>query len=97
MWRVLENLVDDKEFTAFTNTGDAKHDTKNRAVIDELVNENFEKQKTFFGCKTKKGNEDKHFSIRLPYEFVRTYMDALEEGIQYTGDSQGDFFFLFCV
>ena len=33
-----------------------------------------------------KDKEDKHFSIRLPYEFVRTYMDALEEGIQYTGD-----------
>ena len=85
MWRVYENLVDDKEFTAFTNTGDAKHDAKNRAVIDELVNENFEKQKTFFGRKTKKDNEDKH--IRLPYEFVKTYKDALEEGIQYTGDS----------
>ena len=85
LWRVLENLIDDKEFTAFTNTGDAKHDAKNRAVIDELVNENFEKQKTFFGRKTKKDNEDKH--IRLPYEFVKTYKDALEEGIQYTGDS----------
>ena len=45
LWRVLENLVDDKEFTAFTNTGDAKHDAKNRAVIDELVNENLRSRK----------------------------------------------------
>ena len=84
----LENLVDDEEFTAFTNTGDAEDDAKNRALIGELVNEKFEKQKTYFGSRMKKGNEDKQFSIRLPYEFIETYKDALEEGIQDAGDSR---------
>ena len=84
----LGNLVDDKEFTAFINTGDAESDAKNTALIGELVNETFEKQKTFFGSKMKKGNEDKQLSIRLPYEFIETYKAALEEGIQHTGDSR---------
>ena len=84
----LENLVGDEEFTAFTDTGDAEDDAKNRALIGELVNETFEKQKTYFGNRVKKGNEDKQFSIRLPYEFVETYKDALEEGIQDAGDSR---------
>jgi len=83
----LENLVDDEGFTAFTSTGDAENDAKNRALIGELVNDKFEKQKTFFGSKVRKDSEDKQFSIRLPYEFLEIYKTALEEGIRRSGDS----------
>ena len=84
--KFLETLVDDKEFTTFTKTGDAESDAKNRSLISELVNELFEKQKTFFGSKMKKGSEDKQVSIRLPYEFIETYKHDLEEGIQHSSD-----------
>jgi len=84
----LENLVHDEGFTTFTSTGDSENDAKNRALIGKLVNEKFEKQKTFFGSKMKKDNEDKQCSIRLPYEFIETYKTALQKGIECSGDSR---------
>ena len=79
----LEELVDDKGFTQYVDTGDETLNTTHKARLNELVNDTFEQQKRIFG---EKGGEGSKLSIRLPYTFREVYQSKLTEGIRKLND-----------
>jgi len=81
----LEELVDDKGFTRYIDTGDETLNTAHKAGLNLLVNEKFEQQKTMFGSKGGEGNK---LSIRLPFSFMEVYRSQLKTGIQKLNDSR---------
>ena len=83
----LQALVRDNGFSGFVSTPDEEINAKNRACINELVNENFEKQKKVFGEKDNISSGSK-LSIKLPYEFLEVYSSDLRQSIAENGESQ---------
>ena len=83
----LQALVRDNGFSRFVSTDDEEVNAKNRACINELVNENFEKQKRVFGEKDDISSGGK-LSIKLPYEFLEVYASDLRQSIAENGESQ---------
>ena len=81
----LGELVGDKTFSQYIDTGDEMVKATNRARLNELINDTFEGQKRIFG---KKGGKGKKVSIRLPYSFMEQYQPKLVEGIKKLNDSQ---------
>ena len=83
----LQNLVKDEGFKSFLCTDDESVNAKNQAHLNELLNENFEKQKVLFGDKEDSA-ESGQLSIELPYEFLEAYHSDLQEGIKNIGGPQ---------
>ena len=77
----LGELVGDKEFSQYIDTGDETVKVTHRARLNELINDTFETQKRIFGKKIEGGR----VSIRLPYSFMEHYRSKLLEEIN---DSQ---------
>ena len=71
----LEELVDDKGFTQYVDTGDITLKTTHKARLHELINDTFERQKRIFG---QRGGEGSKLRIRLPYTFLEIYQSKLE-------------------
>ena len=82
----LATLLQDKGFELFFTTSDECANAKNRAFINKLINENFEKQKVLFGDKEQSA-ETGMLSVELPYEFLETYHLKLQEGLRAMGGS----------
>ena len=81
----LGELVGDKTFSQYVETGDETVKATNRARLNELINDTFERQKRIFG---EKGGEGSKVSIRLPYTFMEHYRSKLLEGIRKLKDSR---------
>ena len=79
----LEELVDDKGFTRYIDTGDETTKATHKARLNELVNDTFERQKRIYG---EKGGEGSKLSIRLPYTFREIYQSKLIAGIRKLND-----------
>lgn len=81
--KFLGNLVDDKDFSNFLNTSNEVTNAANKAYLNELVNETFEKQKQIFG---NKGSKTGKISIQLPFSFMQVYSTKLQTSIQQLND-----------
>ena len=81
----LGELVEDKMFSEYIDTGNETVKATNRAKLNELIHITFERQKIIFG---EKGGEGSKVSIRLPDTFVEHYQSKLVEGIRQVDDSQ---------
>ena len=81
----LGELVGDKTFSEFIDTGDETVNATHRAKLNELINDTFERQKRIFGEKGGKGSK---VSIHLPHEFMEHYRSKLVEGISKLKDTQ---------
>ena len=81
----LGELVGDKTFSQYIDTGDETVKATNRTRLNELINDTFERQKRIFG---EKGGEGRKVSIRLPYTFMEHYRSKLLEGIWKLEDSR---------
>ena len=81
--KFLENLVDDKDFSEFVNNSDEVTNAANKAFLNELVNETFEKQKRIFG---KKGGKTGKIAIQLPFAFMQVYRAKLQRSIKLLND-----------
>ena len=79
----LGELVEDKTFSQYIDTGDETVNATHRAELNELINDTFETQKRIFGEKVGEGGK---ISIRLPYTFREKYQSKLEEGIEKIND-----------
>ena len=83
--KFLGELVGDKTFSEYIDIGDETLKATHRAMLNELINDTFERQKRIFGEKGGKGSK---VSIRLPYTFMEHYRSKLVEGISKLEDSQ---------
>ena len=83
--KFLGELVDDKTFSQYIDTGDETSKATHRARLNELINITFERQKIIFG---EKGGVGSRVSIRLPDTFLEHYQSKLVEGIRKMDDSQ---------
>ena len=81
--KFLENLVDDKDFSKFINTSDEVTNAADKAYLNELVNDTFEKQKRIFG---KKEGKTGKIAIQLPFTFMQVYRAKLQRSIQQLND-----------
>ena len=81
----LGELVGDKTFSKYIDSGDETLKATHRARLNELINDTFERQKRIFG---EKGGDGSKASIRLPYTFVEHYRSRLERGIKKMTGSQ---------
>ena len=83
----LDTLVSDNGFKHFLSTSDDAVNAKNTAHLNELLNENFERQKKIFGEKEDTSDTSK-LSIELPYEFLEIYYSDLTAGIADRGEGR---------
>ena len=83
--KFLGELVGDRTFARYIDTGDEALKVTHRAMMNELINITFERQKIIFG---EKGGVGGRVSIRLPDTFMEQYHSKLVEGIRKMGDSQ---------
>ena len=83
--KFLENLVNDIGFYRFLSTSDEKKDAKNIVYLNELLNENFERQKKVF-ADTDEEYSSSMLLIELPTPFIREYIHDLNEGIAREGE-----------
>ena len=81
--KFLESLVADKGFSKYINTGSDVTNATNKAFLNELVHETFEKQKRIFG---KKGSKTGKIAIQLPFSFMHVYRAKLQKNIQQLND-----------
>ena len=80
--KFLEELVKDKGFSRYLETGDPVTDAKHSAELNELVNKTFEDQKVMFGKRSEVAL--KPGSIRLPLTatFFAFYKGDIDSGIK---------------
>ena len=83
--KFLGELVGDRTFARYIDTGDEALKATHRARMNELINITFERQKIIFG---EKGGVGGRVSIRLPDTFMKQYHSKLVEGIRKMGNSQ---------
>ncbi|CAI8050492.1 Heat shock 70 kDa protein 12A [Geodia barretti] len=76
----LQNLAGDIGFTQYINMASEKRCAKHCAELDEIVEENFEAQKTIFGDNDL--NRDAKITVHLNFSFLKTYESELEKKIQ---------------
>ena len=81
----LGELVGDKTFSQYIDTGDKMVKATNRAELNELINDTFERHKRIFGDNGGKGSK---ISICLPYTFMEQYRSEIVEGIRKMKDSR---------
>ena len=81
----LGELVGDKTFSQYIDTGDETLNATNRARLNELIDDTFETQKRIFG---EQGGEGSRVSIRLPDTLMECYQSKLVEGIRKLKDSR---------
>jgi molecular chaperone DnaK (HSP70) len=84
--KFLQDMVRDKGFHRFVSGHSEIVNAKNRVYMNELLNENFEKQKKIFADKGG-GTTSRKLSIELPAQFYKTYMHDLMEGVAEKGES----------
>ena len=84
--KFLQELVRDSSFERFVSTSDEIANAKNQVFVNELLYENFERQKKVFGEKDDMSTTGR-LSIELPYEFIETYFYDLKQGIAERGES----------
>ena len=77
---LLQKIVNDKGFNRFYKECDDLTEATHRAVIAELLFQDFEKDKVHFGDSP---DSDQEVSIRLNHRFVKFYgEDVIEHGVQ---------------
>ena len=83
--KFLGELVGDRRFSQYIDTGDETLNATHRARLNELINITFERQKIIFG---EKGGVGSKVSIRLPDTFMAHYQSKLVEEIRKMDDPQ---------
>ena len=79
----LQDLVHDNGFESFISTPNVRENLENKVILNELLNDKFEKKKRLFGDRTTAGK----LSIELPNNFMSTYLHDLKQGIAENGES----------
>ena len=82
----LQNMVQDNGFSRFLCTPNAQKNAKNIVYLNELLNENFERQKMIFAESDDESN-DSMLLIELPTSFIQEYIDDLTEGVRRKGEA----------
>ena len=84
--KFLQSLVKDDGFSRFLCTADEQKNAKNRVYLNELFNENFEKQKMVFSDAHEECSSNM-LLIELPTPFIQEYIDDLNEGVRKEGEA----------
>lgn len=74
----LSELVDDKGFTDYLDDRNEVEYAKHQALLNEIVNDTFEKQKRIFGNKGGRSEASGKVAVRLPHSFFMKYKAVLE-------------------
>ena len=84
--KYLQKLVADTGFSRFLPPDNDVMCAKNSLYLNELLNENFEKQKIMF-AEESTDNNDSRLMIELPFQFMKCYLHDLNEGVATEGES----------
>ena len=84
--KFLQDIVQDSVFERFVSGDSEIVNARNRAYMNELLNETFEQQKKIFAEKSERSRIGR-LSIELPAQFYKTYMHDLEQGVSVKGES----------
>ena len=85
----LGDLIGDEQFAKYVAAAESeKQNAKHKAELDEMVEENFESQKTLFGDDDLR--EDGQISVHLNYSFMKMYETKIEENIQHMEEDIDD-------
>ena len=83
--KFLEELVSDRRFLKYTQTGSDMKNAKHMADLNMLINDTFEKQKTIFGSKEAASGK---MAIRLPYTFIEHYKLEIQRGLRQYSETE---------
>ena len=84
----LEELVKDKGFSRYLETGDPLTNAKRSAELNELVNKTFEEQKVMFGKRSEVASKPGSLRLPLTGTFFDVYKCDIDRGIKRMQDSQ---------